>query len=43
MEVPRPGTESRLQLQPATYATAMAMLDPLTYYAGPGTKSTPLQ
>ena len=41
MEVPRTGTESERQLQ--TYATAEAMLDPLTYFAGLGIESLPLQ
>ena len=39
MEVPRPGKESEPQL----HGTAVAMLDPLTHYAGLGIEQAPVQ
>ena len=42
MEVPRPGTESKLQPQ-APLPTTAGMLDPLTHCVGPEMESSPLQ
>ena len=43
MEVPRPGVESEPQLQPTTYAAAVAMPDPLTHRIRPEKEPTFLQ
>ena len=39
MEVPGP----RIESSGATYSTAVAMLDPLTHWAGPGIEPVPAQ